>query len=128
MIWESRYWRTDLQKFAASLRKRAKQKRWPDAALARCEQTIMVGFFYVRKLVESRKLSRDFADRQIPATSYPAKGKHIHLACRRASLARCLGIETFWASSTGSIPGAFLEAWDRTAHRGLCRFCPAGYE
>jgi hypothetical protein len=79
MIWESWYWRTDLQKFAASLRKRAKQKRWPDAALARCEQTIMVGFFYVRKLIESRKLSRDFADRQIPATSYPAKGKHIYL-------------------------------------------------
>jgi hypothetical protein len=39
----------------------------------------MVGFFYVRKLIESRKLSRDFADRPIPATSYPAKGKHIHL-------------------------------------------------
>ena len=38
----------------------------------------MVGFFYVRKLIESRKLSREFADRQVKATSYPAKGTHIH--------------------------------------------------
>src|SRR3954447_25975700 len=79
MIWESWYWRTDLEKFALSLRQRQKQKRWPDPSLARCEQTIMVGFFYVRKLIESRKLSRDFADRQFKTTSYPAKGKHIHL-------------------------------------------------
>jgi hypothetical protein len=79
MIWESWYWRTDLKKFAESLRKRQKQKRWPDPSLARCEQTIMVGFFYVRKLIESRKLSRDFADRQVKATTYPTKGKHIHL-------------------------------------------------
>jgi hypothetical protein len=44
----------------------------------------MVGFFYVRKLIESRKLSRDFADRQITATAYPAKGKHVHLMnCQR---------------------------------------------
>jgi hypothetical protein len=39
----------------------------------------MVGFFYVRKLIESRKLSRDFADRQVKATGYPTKGKHVHL-------------------------------------------------
>ena len=79
MIWESWFWRSDLKKFALSLRKRASQKRWPDAALARCEQSIMVGFFFVRKLIESRKLSRDFADRQIQVIAYPAKGKHIHL-------------------------------------------------
>ena len=79
MLWQSWYWRTDLEKFAASLRNRAKQRRWPDAAHARCEQTIMVGFFFVRKLIESRKLSRDFADLQIPVVSYPAKGEHIHL-------------------------------------------------
>jgi hypothetical protein len=38
----------------------------------------MVGFFYVRKLIESRKLSRDFADRQITVIAYVAKGKHVH--------------------------------------------------
>jgi hypothetical protein len=79
MIWESWCWRTDQKKFADSLRKRQKQKRWPDRSLARCEQTIMVGFFSVRKLIESRKLSRDFADRQVKATAYPTKGKHVHL-------------------------------------------------
>jgi hypothetical protein len=79
MVWESWCWRTDLKKFADSLRKRQKQKRWLDRSLARCEQTIMVGFFYVRKLIESRKLSRDFADRQVKVTAYPTKGKHVHL-------------------------------------------------
>ena len=77
MIWESWYWRTDLKKFADSLRRRQNQMR--DPSLARCEQTFMVGFFYVRKLIESRKLSRDFADRQVKAISYPTMGKHIHL-------------------------------------------------
>jgi hypothetical protein len=93
MIWQSWYWRTDLEKFAASLCKRANQKRWPDAALARCEQTIMVGFFFVRKLIESRKLSRDFADRRIPAFSYPAKGEHIHLMNVRRDLDELFDME-----------------------------------
>ena len=43
----------------------------------------MVGFFYVRKLIESRKLSRDFADRQIRVISYPAKGEHVQMFNRR---------------------------------------------
>jgi hypothetical protein len=86
MIWESWYWRNDLKKFAESLRKRQKQKRWPDPALARCEQTVIVGFFYVRKLIESRKLSRDFADRQVKATAYSTKGKHVRLLNRRHDL------------------------------------------
>jgi hypothetical protein len=34
---------------------------------------------YVRKLIESRKLSRDFADRQVKATAFPTKGKQVHL-------------------------------------------------
>lgn len=79
MISESWYWRTDLIKFALSLRTRAKQKRWTDRSLCRCGQLIMVGFFYVRKLIDSRKLSRDFADRQTKLTAYPSIGKHVHL-------------------------------------------------
>lgn len=66
-------------KFASSLRKRASQKRWSAPSLCRCEQLIMVGFFYVRKLIDSRKLSRDFADRQIKPRAYPSTGKHVHL-------------------------------------------------
>jgi hypothetical protein len=65
-------------KFAASLRKRVNQKRWTEPSLCRCEQLIMVGFFYVRKLIDSKKLSRDFADRQIKLTAYPSTGKHVH--------------------------------------------------
>jgi hypothetical protein len=66
-------------RFASSLRKRASQKRWSDSSLCRCEQLIMVGFFYVRKLIDSRKLSRDFAERQFKLRAYPSTGKHVHL-------------------------------------------------
>jgi hypothetical protein len=38
----------------------------------------MVGFFYVRKLIESRKLSRDFAETVIKVAAYPAKGERVH--------------------------------------------------
>jgi len=59
MIWESWYWRTDLKRFADSLRRRQNQMRSPDPSLARCEQTIMVGFFkkrdYVVRLHKARK-------------------------------------------------------------------------
>jgi hypothetical protein len=46
----------------------------------------MVGFFYVRKLIDSRKLSRDFADRQITLRAYPSTGKHVHLLNARHNL------------------------------------------
>lgn len=94
MIWESWYWRYDLKKFAASLRKRRKQKRWPDAALARCEQTIMVGFFYVRKLIESKNLSRDFAHRNVRITAYPSKGRHVHWLNYRKNLDKLFDMDS----------------------------------
>src|ERR1019366_4467449 len=83
MIWESWYWRSDLLKQAESLRKRMDQKRWPDASLARCEQTVMLGCFSVRKLIESRKLTRQFAGRQVKIGVYPSTGKRVHLMNHR---------------------------------------------
>jgi hypothetical protein len=78
MIDESWYWRVDLRKRAASLRKRMTQKRWTATSSARCEQTVMLGFFSVRKLIESRKLTEDFASRQVQVDVYAPTGKHIH--------------------------------------------------
>ncbi len=43
----------------------------------------MIGFFYVRKPIESKKLSRDFAELNIGATGYPSKGTHVHWMNRR---------------------------------------------
>ena len=60
----------------------------------------MVGFFYVRKLIDSRKLSRDFADRQVKVVTYPSKGTHIHLLNRRKEVQELFDLEV---STQGSI-------------------------
>lgn len=77
MIWESHYWKDDLLKQAASLRKRIGQKRWPDASLARCEQTIMLGAYSIRKLIESRKLTDAVCKISLKAFQYPPTGRAV---------------------------------------------------
>jgi hypothetical protein len=79
MIWESFYWKSDLLKQAAVLRKRVDQRRWPDASLARCEQTIMLGFYSIRKLMESAKLTDHVSKMEVPLHSYPSTGRNVHL-------------------------------------------------
>lgn len=78
MISESSYWKFDLLKQAEALRKRMRQKRWPDASSARCEQSIMLGFYSIRKLTESGKLTDEIANMNIHLRYYSAKGKLIH--------------------------------------------------
>jgi hypothetical protein len=78
MIWESYYWKTDLLKYAASLKKRSNQKRWVDASSARCEQTIMLGFYAIRKLAESKKLTDKAAKGSIKIIKRKSKGKVVH--------------------------------------------------
>jgi hypothetical protein len=75
MIRESSYWKDDLAKQAAGLRRREKQRRWTERSLARVEQTIMLGFYSVRKLVEAKKLSDSTVNRQLPLTTYPHRGR-----------------------------------------------------
>jgi hypothetical protein len=77
MISNSSYWKDDLLKNAHGLRKRAKQKRWADASFVRVEQAIMLGFYSIRKLVESKLLSDTIASQTIELTAYSWKGKAI---------------------------------------------------
>ncbi|MDP8980914.1 MAG: hypothetical protein M3O35_10015 [Acidobacteriota bacterium] len=74
MILESRFWKDDLLAHAASLRARMAQQRWSDASFARCEQSIMLGFYAIRKLIEARRLSRSTRIAPVPMRSYPARG------------------------------------------------------
>ncbi len=86
MISESFYWKSDLLKQAAALTRRRTQKRWPDAALARCEQTVMLGFYSVRKLIESGKLTDRVANLNINVGLRPATGEVVHrMNCTRIS-------------------------------------------
>jgi hypothetical protein len=78
MIDESWYWKVDLMKRAKYLRSKSTQKRWPEASLARCEQNVMFGFFAVRKLIESRKLTEKVSRMSLQVQNYPPKGRKIH--------------------------------------------------
>jgi hypothetical protein len=75
LIWDSKYWKDDLLRWAEDLRKRSQQRRWSDKSLARLEQTIMLGFYSIRKLAEARKLSQRTIERQVSLTAYPWRGK-----------------------------------------------------
>ena len=77
MIWESHFWKDDLLKKAAKLRKRKTQRRWPESSLAKLEQTLMLGFYGIRKLHEAAKLSTATMTQHVPLTAYPWTGKNV---------------------------------------------------
>ena len=77
MIYESQFWKDDLIKQANFLRAKTKQRRWRKASSARLEQSIMLGFYSIRKLAESQKLSNAVINQKITATVYVWKGKPV---------------------------------------------------
>lgn len=77
MIYESRFWKNDLLKQTNSLRSRLTQKRWTETSLARLEQTVMLGFYSIRKLIEARKLSDSVENQLIDTNLYSWRGKEV---------------------------------------------------
>lgn len=77
MIYESRYWKDDLLKAASDLRRRRTQKCWPEVSFARVEQRIMLGFYGVRKLRDSRKIADRLRHRSVPLDEFPPTGETI---------------------------------------------------
>lgn len=82
MIDDSYYWKVDLLRQSSALKARAAQKRWSGASFARCEQTIMVGFFSVRKLLESKKLTDKVAKHSLEVRCFPPTGEAVTLINR----------------------------------------------
>lgn len=77
MIDESCYWKNDLLKQADALRSRKAQRRWPEVSFARLEQTVMLGFYSIRKLIEASKLSNSTFEQELPLAIYPWSGKTV---------------------------------------------------
>jgi hypothetical protein len=71
MIWESSYWKEDLLRLAAGLRKRQHRRRWSERAQAKLEKEILYAFYAVRKLIEAKRLTDRVANLQCVARSYP---------------------------------------------------------
>jgi hypothetical protein len=78
MIYESSYWKDDLLKQAKRLRQRLTQKRWLEQSFARTEQTIMIGFYSIRKLIEAHKVSDTVKDQVLPVTAFNWSGEPIN--------------------------------------------------
>lgn len=57
MIYESSYWKSDLLKLATRLQLRLIQTRWGKKNLYTLEKEIFIGFYSIRKLIESKKVS-----------------------------------------------------------------------
>ncbi len=77
MIYESWYWKQDLQKVAERMRKRSTQTRWMERSMVKVEKDLFVSFYAIRKLIEAQKLSKPIMDMTLPAASYPAKGNGV---------------------------------------------------
>jgi hypothetical protein len=92
VIWESRFWKDDLLKAAKSIRGRMQQRRWPDVSSARCEQTIMIAFYSIRKLIEAQKLSDSILSTGVPVTIYPKKMRAKVHYYNRYDIDRCFNL------------------------------------
>jgi hypothetical protein len=77
MIYESRFWKDNLIKQAKVLRAKAQHRRWTEASSARLEQTTMLGYYSIRKLIESQKLSNAVINQEITINAYAWKGKPV---------------------------------------------------
>lgn len=77
MIWESHYWKSSLLRKARYLRLRKKKRRWTDASYAEVEEIMMLGFYSIRKLMDSNKLSSDLNNKSITVKKHPWKGEPV---------------------------------------------------
>src|SRR6266508_2088861 len=50
MIFKSHYWRAEVGRLAAVLRRHTRQRRWPEASDASVEKRVMLGFYAIRKM------------------------------------------------------------------------------
>ena len=78
MIWESYYWKIELQKIAKQLERRKRQTKWYDASFANVEKEIMLSAFMVRKLFDSDKIDKRIDDKEIDIVIYKSNGKKIN--------------------------------------------------
>lgn len=80
MIHESSYWKNDLLKLASRLERRLIQKRWGEKNLYTLEKEIFLGFYSIRKLIESKKVSDNLSRKKYSIREYSYCGNPTSLA------------------------------------------------
>lgn len=74
MIWESQFWKEDLNRLARQLMKRINQRRWSERSLAKLEKEVFIGFYEIRKLLEAKKLSERLAKSHVTVQEFRFTG------------------------------------------------------
>lgn len=70
MIKDPSYWRRDLIRTAGGLALRRQQLRWNEISFSRTEQSIMIAFFGIRKMLEAQKSSPNVLALSVPILEY----------------------------------------------------------
>lgn len=74
MIHVSSYWKDDLLKLACRLERRLIQTRWGEKNLYTVEKEIFMGFYSIRKLIESKKISDSVATKKYEIKEFEYRG------------------------------------------------------
>jgi hypothetical protein len=72
---ESCYWKEELRRIAATIRRVAKPPRWTERALCVVERDLMVGLFLLRRLIELNRVSSATKNMRLRIFSHKARGK-----------------------------------------------------
>ncbi len=74
---ESCYWKEELRRIAASIRRVAQPPRWSERALCIVERDLMIGFFLLRRLIELNRVSSAITNRHLRIFCYKTRGKSV---------------------------------------------------
>jgi hypothetical protein len=78
MISESVYWKEELARWASHLAKRRRAKSWTERSHARVEKAAMLGFFAIRRLIESGgRLSDATINMPVRLHAYPRQSDYM---------------------------------------------------
>jgi hypothetical protein len=69
-------WKQQLLRQAEILHEITLPHRWSEASSVKLEETVVLGFYGIRRLINAFLLSEDLVHRPIPMTAYPARRKN----------------------------------------------------
>ena len=74
MISDSEPWKKELGRFAGAIRELRRSPEWTETYSFRVEKAVMLGFFIIRRLIESSKLTEEVMAHELRTIRYPNLG------------------------------------------------------
>ena len=68
---ESRYWKKELLDYAKSLKNQKEIKRWSEKSQVIFEKDLIINFFIIRKLIETKRISDSLRLKKYKIKAYP---------------------------------------------------------